>query len=80
MKARTCRCADWSSSCWESSRPGWRRFQLGGGDTTHVDNLGYLDRAPSPEVRQRIIDGRIRHLENEIRAFQDQIDKLLGGG
>ena len=44
------------------------------------DNLGYLERAPSPEIRQRIIDGRINHLETEIRGFQDQIDKLLGGG
>lgn len=43
------------------------------------DNLGYLERAPSPEIRQRIIDGRINHLETEIRGFQDQIDKLLGG-
>ena len=41
---------------------------------------GYLERAPSPEIRQRIIDGRIRHLESEINTFQDQIDKLLGGG
>ncbi len=44
------------------------------------DNLGLLERAPTPEIRQRIIDGRIRHLETEIRTFQDQIDKLLGGG
>ena len=44
------------------------------------DNLGILERAPTPEIRQRIIDGRIRHLETEIRTFQDQIDKLLGGG
>ena len=44
------------------------------------DNLGYLQRAPSPEIRQRIIDGRINHLETEIRGWQDQIDKILGGG
>lgn len=44
------------------------------------DNLGYLERAPSPEIRQRIIDGRTGHLETEIRGFQDQIDKILGGG
>ena len=44
------------------------------------DNLGILERAPTPEIRQRMIDGRIRHLETEIRTFQDQIDKLLGGG
>lgn len=49
-------------------------------DPDAFDNLGYLERAPSPEIRQRIIDGRIRHLETEIRTFQDQINKLLGGG
>ncbi len=49
-------------------------------DPDAFDNLGYLERAPSPEIRQRIIDGRIRHLENEINTFQDQVDKLLGGG
>lgn len=43
------------------------------------DNLGILERAPTAEIRQSIIDGRFRHLTNEIRAFQDQIDKLLGG-
>lgn len=43
------------------------------------DNLGILERAPTPEIRQSIIDGRIRHLETEIRTFQDQFDKLLGG-
>ncbi len=43
------------------------------------DNLGILERAPTAEIRQSIIDGRIRHLTNEMKAFQDQIDKLLGG-
>lgn len=43
------------------------------------DNLGILERAPTPAIRQQIIDGRIRHLETEIRGFQNQIDKLLGG-
>lgn len=49
-------------------------------DPDAYDNLGILERAPTPEIRQRIIDGRVRHLETEIRTFQDQIDKLLGGG
>jgi hypothetical protein len=44
------------------------------------DNLGLLKNAPTPEIRQRIIDGRIRHLEQEIKAFTDQMNKLLGGG
>lgn len=44
------------------------------------DNLGILNRAPTPEIRESIINGRIRHLENEISTFKDQILKLLGGG
>jgi hypothetical protein len=44
------------------------------------DNQGLLRNAPTPEIRQRIIDGRIRHLQNEIDAFQRQIDRILGGG
>lgn len=43
------------------------------------DNQGILKNAPSSEIRQRIIDGRIRHLETEINTFQRQIDNLLGG-
>ena len=48
-------------------------------DQDAFDNLGILGRAPTDQIRQSIIDGRIRHLTNEIQAFQDQIDKLLGG-
>jgi hypothetical protein len=44
------------------------------------DNLGYLANAPSDAVRQSIIQGRVRHLKNEITAFADQIRKLTGGG
>jgi len=44
------------------------------------DNKGFLKNAPSSEVRQRIIDGRIRHLENEISNFEQQIRDLLSGG
>ena len=44
------------------------------------DNLGFLKNAPTPEIRQNIIDGRILHLEGEIRAFQGAINKILGGG
>jgi hypothetical protein len=43
------------------------------------DNLGILKRAPTAAIRQNIIDARIRHLANEIKAFQDRIDKLVGG-
>ncbi|WP_338041903.1 RHS repeat-associated core domain-containing protein [Myxococcus eversor] len=41
-----------------------------------IDNQGLLKNAPSAEVRQKIIDGRIRHLENEIRAFAKAISDL----
>ena len=43
------------------------------------DNKGLLKNAPSPEIRQKIIEGRVRHLQTEIKAFQDQINKILGG-
>jgi len=42
------------------------------------DNQGLLKNAPTPDIRQKIIDGRIRHLQQEIKAFQDQIDQILG--
>jgi hypothetical protein len=43
------------------------------------DNQGTLKNAPTPEIRQRIIDGRIRHLETEISTFKQQINDILGG-
>gem|GEM_PF-675067 len=42
-------------------------------DPDAFDNQGLLKNAPSDEVRQRIIQGRIRHLEQEIRAFEKAI-------
>jgi len=42
------------------------------------DNQDMLKNAPSPAVRQRIINGRIRHLEDEIRAFEKAIRDLGG--
>ncbi|MFY0564694.1 hypothetical protein ACN28E_12635 [Archangium lansingense] len=42
------------------------------------DNQGILRNAPAPEVRQRIINGRIKHLEDEIRAFEKAIRDLGG--
>jgi hypothetical protein len=44
------------------------------------DNKGFLKNAPSQEIRERIIEGRIQHLEGEIRGFQNQIDRLIQGG
>lgn len=45
------------------------------------DNEGRLKNAPTPEIRQRIIDGRIKHLQKEIDGFNKQVDDLkrLGG-
>ncbi|NOI65479.1 FG-GAP-like repeat-containing protein [Vibrio sp. 99-8-1] len=43
------------------------------------DNKSYLKNAPNSEIRQRIIDGRVRHLEKEIRDFQKGIDDIIGG-
>lgn len=45
------------------------------------DNEGRLKNAPTPEIRQRIIDGRIKHLQKEIDGFNKQVDNLkrLGG-
>jgi hypothetical protein len=43
------------------------------------DNHKLLENAPSDEVRQRIIDGRIRHLEREIKTFEDNIRKIEMG-
>lgn len=40
------------------------------------DNQGILKNAPSSEVRKRIINGRIKHLEDEIRAFEKAISDL----
>nr|BFD94188.1 SCP1.201-like deaminase [Kitasatospora sp. Xyl93] len=44
------------------------------------DNKGFLKNAPSDEVRQRIIDGRVKHLTKEIQTFKDNITKLRPGG
>ncbi len=39
-------------------------------------NKGILKNAPNAEVRQSIIDGRIKHLEHEIQTFQNQVDAV----
>ncbi len=41
------------------------------------DNKGFLKKAPNEQVRQRIINGRVKHLEGEIKTFQKNIDKVL---
>jgi RHS repeat-associated protein len=40
------------------------------------DHLGLLRNAPNEEIRQSIINGRIRHLEQEIDNFSTQIEIL----
>ena len=42
------------------------------------DNLGTLRNAPTPEIRQKIIEGRIRYLETQIRMFEQEIAKRRG--
>lgn len=37
---------------------------------------GLLDSAPTPEVRRAIVEGRIRHLETELRAFEVELQRL----
>lgn len=47
------------------------------------DHKGFLKNAPTPEIRQSIIDGRARHLQGEIDNFNKKIAVLrglLGGG
>lgn len=41
------------------------------------DNLGLLKSAPSEQVRQKIIQSRIAHLEKEIQAFYNNIVKII---
>ncbi|MTB66316.1 hypothetical protein GKR48_05710 [Providencia sp. wls1943] len=43
------------------------------------DNLGYLKNAPNIIARQKIINGRIRHLEHEIKIFKENINKIKKG-
>ena len=43
-----------------------------------VDNKGFLANAPSQEVRDSIVQGRIRTLENTIRNVERQIEILKG--
>ena len=44
------------------------------------DNLRLLANAPTAEVRQSIIAGRVRHLEREIATFERQIAQLQENG
>ena len=48
-------------------------------DPMKFDNNGYLKNAPNEAAKQKIIQGRIKHLENEIKTFQNNITKILNG-
>lgn len=41
------------------------------------DNLGLLKKAPNEQVKQKIIQSRITHLEKEIQTFYDNIVKII---
>lgn len=43
------------------------------------DNKGLLKNAPNDAVRKKIIQGRIKHLEQEINTFKNNILKILNG-
>lgn len=44
------------------------------------DNKGFLKNAPNNQIRQKIIDSRIMHLENEIKTFQKNMDMVVNQG
>ena len=46
-------------------------------DPDKFDNKEWLKGAPNKEVRSKIIEGRIRHLEAEIKGFEEQIRDIL---
>ncbi|MBX4134230.1 hypothetical protein JMI89_11395 [Frischella sp. Ac48] len=48
-------------------------------DPYSFDNKDFLKNAPNDEVRQNIINSRIKHLEHEINTFKKNIDKIKKG-
>lgn len=46
-------------------------------DPMKFDNKGFLKNAPSEEVRQKIIQSRIKHLHKEIQTFRDNIQIII---
>lgn len=43
------------------------------------DNKGFLKNAPNDAVRQKIIQSRINHLNQEIKTFKNNIQKIRNG-
>jgi hypothetical protein len=48
-------------------------------DPSKFDNKGILKNAPNDKIWDRIIQARIKHLEKEIKTFQDNISKIRNG-
>jgi hypothetical protein len=48
-------------------------------DPMKFDNMGFLKNAPNDAVKQKIIQSRINHLNQEISTFQNNIQKILNG-
>jgi len=46
-------------------------------DPLKFDNQGLLKNAPSEQIRQKIIDARVAHLEQEIQTFYNNIFKII---
>jgi len=46
-------------------------------DPFKFDNQGLLKNAPSEQIRQKIIDARVGHLEQEIQTFYNNILKII---
>lgn len=41
------------------------------------DNKGHLAKAPNDAIRKNIIEGRVNHLESQIKTFYDNIVRIL---
>ncbi len=46
-------------------------------DPLKYDNLGLLKNAPNEQIKQKIIQSRIAHLEKEIQTFYNNIVKII---
>ena len=46
-------------------------------DPMKFDNKGQLAKAPTEAIKQKIIQGRVNHLEKEIKTFKQNIERIL---
>ena len=53
-----------------------RKLEQYRADPTANDHLRLLDAAPTADIANAIVAGRIRHLETELRAFEAQLERL----